>query len=568
MRRLGTSGLWALFLPAVKPGDKYKYEIVDANGMLRLKADPFAFATEKPPGTASVVFASDYQWADSEWIGARERSDPLHTPFAVYECHLGSWRTVPEDGDRPLTYRELADQLPAYIREHGFTHVEFLPIAEHPYAPSWGYQVSAYYAPTARFGSPDDFRYLVDRLHEEGIGVIVDWVPAHFPKDDFALARFDGTALYEHADPRQGEHPDWGTLVFNFGRNEVRNFLLANALFWVAEYHIDGLRVDAVASMLYLDYSRKEGEWIPNKFGGRENLEAVDFLKQFNTTVLGKYPGVVTVAEESTAWPMVSRPTYVGGLGFMFKWNMGWMHDTLDYFHHEPVHRKYHHHELTFGMLYAFTENFVLPLSHDEVVHGKGSLIGKMPGDEWQRFANLRLLFGCMYAQPGKKLLFMGGEFGQVKEWSHEESLEWHVLQYPCHAGLQKWVEDLNHMYRREPALYELDFDPAGFEWIDCSDSDNSVVTFIRKGHSTDDIILVACNFTPVPRTNYRVGVPRGGYWHEIANSDATHYWGGNWGNFGGVEATPVPFHNRPWSVSITLPALAIVFFKSKGQRG
>jgi 1,4-alpha-glucan branching enzyme len=563
MRRLGTSGLWELFLPAVKAGDKYKYEIVDANGMLRLKADPFAFATETPPGTASVVFNSEYDWRDGDWIGARERSDPLHSPFAVYECHLGSWRTVPEEGDRPLTYRELADQLPPYLQEHGFTHVEFLPIAEHPYAPSWGYQVSAYYAPTARFGSPDDFRYLVDQLHQAGIGVLVDWVPAHFPKDDFALARFDGTALYEHADPRQGEHPDWGTLVFNFGRNEVRNFLLANALFWVAEYHIDGLRVDAVASMLYLDYSRKEGEWIPNRFGGRENLEAVDFLKEFNTTVLGKYPGVVTMAEESTAWPMVSRPTYVGGLGFMFKWNMGWMHDTLDYFHHEPIHRRYHHHELTFGMLYAFTENFVLPLSHDEVVHGKGSLLQKMPGDRWQQLANLRTLLAWMWAHPGKKLLFMGAEMAQDREWAHDRSLDWHLLQHPSHEGVDKLLKTLNLLYKERPALWEQDFEWTGFAWIDANDTDQSVLSFLRYPRDRDNGKPLACvaNLTPVPREGYRIGVPRGGWWRETLNTDATDFWGSGVVN-GGAMADGYAWHGHDQSLSLTLPPLGVVWLE------
>jgi 1,4-alpha-glucan branching enzyme len=563
MRRLGTSGLWELFLPDAKRGDKYKFEIIDANGQLRLKADPFAFATENPPGTASVVWQSEYSWNDAGWIRAREESDPLHSPFTVYECHLGSWKTVPEDGDRPLTYREMAEQLPAYLTEHGFTHVEFLPVAEHPFGGSWGYQVSAYYAPTARFGTPDDFRFLVDKLHEAGIGVLVDWVPAHFPKDDFALARFDGTALYEHADPRQGEHPDWGTLVFNFGRNEVRNFLLANALFWVAEYHIDGLRVDAVASMLYLDYSRKEGEWVPNKFGGRENLDAVEFLKEFNITVLGKYPGVVTVAEESTAWPMVSRPTYVGGLGFTLKWNMGWMHDTLDYFHHEPVHRRYHHHELTFGMLYAFTENFVLPLSHDEVVHGKGSLLQKMPGDRWQQLANLRALYAWMWAHPGKKLLFNGAELAQDREWSHDRSLDWHLLDHPSHAGVDKLLKTLNLLYKERPSLWEQDFEWTGFAWIDANDTDQSVLSFLRYPADRDNGKPLACiaNLTPVPREGYRVGVPRGGWWHEILNTDATDFWGSGVVN-GGVMADGYAWHGHDQSLALTLPPLAVVWLE------
>jgi 1,4-alpha-glucan branching enzyme len=563
MRRLGISGLWELFLPDVGVGQKYKYEIIDANGQLRLKMDPFAFATEVPPGTAGVVWQTRYQWNDADWIRAREQRDPLHSPFTVYECHLGSWRTVPEEDNRPLTYRELAEQLPAYLQEHGFTHVEFLPIAEHPYSPSWGYQVSAYYAPTARFGSPDDFRYLVDKLHEAGIGVLVDWVPAHFPKDDFALARFDGTALYEHADPRQGEHPDWGTLVFNFGRNEVRNFLLANALFWVNEYHIDGLRVDAVASMLYLDYSRKEGEWVPNKFGGRENLEAVDFLKEFNTTVLGKYPGVITVAEESTAWPMVSRPTYVGGLGFMFKWNMGWMHDTLDYFHHEPIHRKYHHHELTFGMLYAFTENFCLPLSHDEVVHGKGSLLQKMPGDRWQQLANMRTLLAWMWAHPGKKLLFMGAEMAQDREWAHDRSLDWHLLQHPSHAGVDKLLKTLNLLYKDRPALWEQDFEWTGFSWIDANDSDQSVLSFLRLPADQDGGRPLACiaNLTPVPREGYRIGVPRGGWWREVLNTDAEDFWGSGVVN-GSVSADGYAWHGHDQSLALTLPPLGVVWLE------
>jgi 1,4-alpha-glucan branching enzyme len=563
MRRLGTSGLWELFIPSVGKGQKYKYEIIDANGQLRLKADPFAFASELPPGTASVVFQSEYTWNDERWIRAREESDPMHSPFTVYECHLGSWRTVPEDGDRPLTYRELAEQLPAYLNERSFTHVEFLPVAEHPYAPSWGYQVSAYYAPTSRFGSPDDFRFLVDKLHEADIGVIVDWVPAHFPKDDFALARFDGTALYEHSDPRQGEHPDWGTLVFNFGRNEVRNFLLANALFWVAEYHIDGLRVDAVASMLYLDYSRKEGEWVPNKFGGRENLEAVEFLKEFNITVLGKHPGVVTIAEESTAWPMVSRPTYVGGLGFTLKWNMGWMHDTLDYFSHEPVHRRFHHHELTFGMLYAFTENFVLPLSHDEVVHGKGSLLGKMPGDRWQQLANLRTLYAWMWAHPGKKLLFMGAEMAQDREWAHDRSLDWHLLDHPSHAGVDKLLQSLNYLYKERPSLWEQDFEWTGFSWIDANDTDQNVLSFLRFPADRELGKPLACiaNLSPVPREGYRIGVPRGGWWKEVLNTDATDFWGSGVVN-GGAMADGYGWHGHDQSLSLTLPPLGVVWLE------
>jgi len=569
LRPRGQSGIWEGFIPGLQRGELYKYHIKSRfNGYQVDKTDPFAIYRQVPPETASRIWDLNYEWGDQEWMANRRGRNSLSSPQSIYEVHLGSWARVPEEGNRPLTYREMAKKLADYVVRMGFTHVEFLPVMEHPFAGSWGYQTTGYFAPTSRFGTPQDFMYLIDYLHQHGIGVYLDWVPSHFPTDEHGLAYFDGTHLFEHADPRQGFHPDWGSYIFNYGRNEVRSFLMSSALMWLDIYHADGLRVDAVASMLYLDYSRKEGEWIPNQYGGRENLEAISFLRRFNTSIYQAHPDVQTVAEESTAWPMVSKPTYVGGLGFGMKWDMGWMHDMLVYMGQDPIFRKYHHNTLTFRMLYAFTENFVLPLSHDEVVHGKGSLIGKMPGDEWQRFANLRLLFGWMYAQPGKKLLFMGGEFGQVKEWSHDESLEWHVLQYPCHAGLQKWVEDLNHMYRREPALYEIDSDPGGFEWIDCSDSQNSVVSFIRKGHSTDDIVLAACNFTPVPRTNYRFGVPRGGYWHEIANSDAAQYWGGNWGNFGGVEATPVPFHNRPWSISITIPALAIVFFKNKGQRG
>jgi 1,4-alpha-glucan branching enzyme len=565
----GESGIWEGFIPGFGRGELYKYHVASRfNGYQADKTDPFAVYRQVPPDTASRVWDLQYEWGDREWMEKRHRHNSLSSPQSIYEVHLGSWARVPEEDNRFLTYRELAQKLTDYLLRMGFTHVEFLPIMEHPFSGSWGYQTTGYFAPTSRHGTPQDFMYLIDHLHQHGIGVYLDWVPSHFPTDEHGLAYFDGTHLFEHADPRQGFHPDWGSYIFNYGRNEVRSFLMSSALMWLDVYHADGLRVDAVASMLYLDYSRKEGEWIPNQFGGRENLEAINFLRRFNTDVYEAHPDVQTMAEESTSWPMVSRPTYVGGLGFGMKWDMGWMHDILEYIRQEPIYRKYHHNSLTFRMLYAFTENFVLPFSHDEVVHGKGSLIGKMPGDEWQRFANLRLLLGFMYAQPGKKLLFMGCEFGQVREWTHDGSLEWHVLQYPSHAGLQKWVEDLNHVYRREPALYEIDSDPAGFEWIDCADSDQSILTFMRKGQSADDLLLVACNFTPVPRTNYRIGVPRGGYWHEIANSDAGQYWGGNWGNLGGVEASPASHHGRPWSVSITLPALSISFFKSKGQRG
>ncbi|HEX5411604.1 MAG TPA: 1,4-alpha-glucan branching protein GlgB [Terriglobia bacterium] len=568
LRSRGQSGIWEGFIPGLRRGELYKYHIASRYHNYRVdKADPFAIYRQVPPDTASRVWDLQYEWGDRQWMAKRYEHDSLASPQSIYEVHLGSWARVPEEGNRPLTYREMAQKLTDYVLRMGFTHVEFLPIMEHPFSGSWGYQTTGYFAPTSRYGTPQDFMSLIDYLHQHGIGVYLDWVPSHFPTDEHGLAYFDGTHLFEHADPRQGFHPDWGSYIFNYGRNEVRSFLMSSALMWMDVYHADGLRVDAVASMLYLDYSRKEGEWIPNQYGGRENLDAINFLRRFNTDVYQAHPDAQTVAEESTAWPMVSRPTYVGGLGFGMKWDMGWMHDMLEYMRQEPIYRKYHHNSLTFRMLYAFTENFVLPLSHDEVVHGKGSLIGKMPGDEWQRFANLRLLLGCMYAQPGKKLLFMGGEFGQVKEWNHDESLEWHVLQHPNHSGLQKWVEDLNHVYRREPALYEIDSDPAGFEWIDCSDSDQSVLTFMRRGKSTDDAILVACNFTPVPRTNYRIGVPRGGYWQEIANSDAGKYWGGNWGNLGGVEASPASHHGRPWSISAVLPALSILFFKSRGQR-
>jgi 1,4-alpha-glucan branching enzyme len=496
----------------------------------------------------------------------RHKHNALDAPIAIYEVHLGSWMRVPEEGHRPLTYRELAPKLAEYAERMGFTHVEFLPVMEHPFAGSWGYQTTGYFAPTSRYGTPQDFMYLIDYLHQHGIGVILDWVPSHFPTDEHGIGFFDGTHLYEHSDPQKGLHPDWDSFIFNYGRNEVRSFLISSALFWLDKYHVDGLRVDAVASMLYLDYSRKEGEWIPNKYGGRENLEALAFLRRFNEEVYKNYPDVQTIAEESTAWPMVSRPTYVGGLGFGLKWDMGWMHDTLDYMTKNPIFRKYHHNELTFRMLYAFTENFALPLSHDEVVHGKGSLLGKMPGDDWQKFANLRLLLGYMYAQPGKKLLFMGGEFGQWWEWNHDSSLDWHLLTFPPHSSLQRWVEDLNRLYRSESVLHGLEFDPAGFEWVDCSDFERSVISFIRKGRSTGDIILVVCNFTPTPRFNYRVGAPRGGFWREVLNSDAQQYGGSGHGNLGGVEAAPIPYHGRSYSLNLTLPPLGVVFLKSAEQ--
>jgi 1,4-alpha-glucan branching enzyme len=560
------SGIWEGFVPGVGQGDIYKYFVASRHRLYRVdKADPFAFFCEPPPRTGSVVWDLDYTWDDEAWMRDRHQRHSLHSPIAIYEVHLGSWMRVPEENHRSLTYRELAPKLAEYVVRLGFTHVELLPVMEHPFYGSWGYQTTGYFAPTNRYGTPQDFMYFVDHLHQNGIGVILDWVPSHFPSDEHGLAYFDGTHLYEHSDVRKGFHPDWSSYIFNYGRNEVRAFLTSSALFWLDKYHVDGLRVDAVASMLYLDYSRKEGEWIPNQYGGRENLEAIGLLRQLNENVYKNHPDVQMVAEESTAWPMVSRPTYLGGLGFGMKWDMGWMHDTLHYMAQDPIHRKYHHNNLTFRMLYAFTENFVLSLSHDEVVHGKGSLLRKMPGDDWQKFANLRLLLGWMYGQPGKKLLFMGCEFGQWSEWYHEASLEWHLAKYAPHAGLQKWMGDLNKLYRSESALHEFDFDPAGFEWIDCQDSDNSVITFIRKGSTADDVLIVACNFTPVPRMNYRVGTPRGGFWREVLNSDATVYGGGGWGNMGGLEAAPISFHGRSYSLSLALPALSVVFLKSEG---
>jgi 1,4-alpha-glucan branching enzyme len=569
MRSLGSSGVWELFIPGVQAGAKYKFEVLSADGHILLKADPVAFAAEQPPGTASIVVDSSYEWADWDWLHHRDEEGAaaqLTKPMSAYEVHLGSWRHG-EDG-QSLTYRELAEQLPAYCEEMGFTHVEFMPVAEHPFGGSWGYQVSSYFAPTSRFGSPDDFRALVDALHQCGIGVIVDWVPAHFPRDEWALARFDGTALYEHEDPRKGTQPDWGTLVFNFGRNEVRNFLISNALYWLEEFHIDGLRVDAVASMLYLDYSRKEGEWVPNVFGGRENLEAVAFLKEMNEVVYGEHPGAMTIAEESTAWPAVSRPTYLGGLGFGFKWNMGWMHDTLDYFSKEPVYRRFHHNELTFGLLYAFTENFVLPLSHDEVVHGKGSLLNKMPGDRWQQLANLRSLYAWMWAHPGKQLLFMGGEIAQEREWSHDRSLDWHVLQWDGHRGVQSLVRCLNSVYRATPALWGRDFAPDGFRWIDASDVDSNVLSFVRFSSAaphTDAPLVCIANLSPVVREGYRVGLPVGGEWREVLNTDASDFGGGGVGNGGSVQAVDETWHGLPASASVTLPPLAVLWLTPSG---
>jgi len=557
----GRSGIWQSFIPGVNKGSLYKYQIISRYQNYRVdKADPFSFYNEIPPKTASIVWDLDYEWGDQEWMQERHHHNSLDGPITIYEVHLGSWMRVPEDGNRSLSYREIASTLADYVIKLGFTHVELLPVMDHPFFGSWGYQITGYFAPTACYGTPQDFMYLIDYLHQHGISVILDWVPSHFPTDEHGLGFFDGTHLYEHSDSRKGFHPDWSSYIFNYSRHEVRSFLLSSGLFWLDKYHIDGLRVDGVASMLYLDYSRRDGDWIPNQYGGRENIEAISFLRRFNEEVYKNYPDVQTIAEESTAWPMVSRPTYLGGLGFGMKWDMGWMHDMLEYISNDPVHRKFHHNKLTFRMLYAFTENFVLSLSHDEVVHGKGSLLGRMPGDDWQKFANLRLLLSYMYSQPGKKLLFMGGEFGQWSEWNHDASLEWHLLQYAPHIGIQRLVHDLITLYRSEPALYEFDFDVAGFEWVDCNDSDNSVVSFIRKGHSTTDVILTVCNFTPVVRHNYRVGVPRGGFWREIFNSDASHYYGSGQGNMGGTMADSLPFHGRSYSLNLTLPPLAALF--------
>jgi len=559
----GNSGIWEGFIPGIGKGSIYKYHILSNNHGYRVdKADPFGLLHEKPPRTASVVWDLDYQWGDNEWKNNRRERNSIHSPLSIYEVHLGSWMRASDEHNRPLTYRETAPRLAEYVRRLGFSHVELLPIMEHPFYGSWGYQTTGYFAPTSRFGTPQDFMYMVDYLHQHEIGVILDWVPSHFPSDAHGLAYFDGTHLFEHADSRQGFHPDWKTHIFNYGRNEVRSFLMSSAMFWLDKYHADGLRVDAVASMLYLDYSRKDGEWIPNKYGGRENLEAIDFLRRFNEEVYKEHPDVQTIAEESTSWPMVSKPTYVGGLGFGMKWDMGWMHDTLEYFAHDPIHRRYHHNQLTFRMLYGFTENFVLPLSHDEVVHGKRSLIGKMAGDDWQKFANLRLLFGYMYAQPGKKLLFMGDEFAQWREWAHDASLDWNLTDRPMHNGMQKWVESLNTVYRSERALFELDSEPAGFEWVDCNDNAASVLSLLRKGKSAEDVILVACNFTPIPRLDYQIGVPTSGFWKELLNSDAAEYGGSGMGNFGGKQAEAKPVHGRPFSLTLTLPPLSVVFLK------
>ena len=556
------AGLWELFIPGVRVGDCYKYQVASRfHGYRTARADPCAFYSELRPRTASRVWDIDtYTWCDADWQSAPPVT-PGACPISIYEVHAGSWMRVPEEGHRWLTWRELAVKLRDYIREMGYTHVEFMPVAEYPFDGSWGYQVTGYFAPTSRFGTPSDFMYLIDVLHQSGIGVILDWVPGHFPTDEHGLGYFDGTHLYEHEDPRQGRQFEWNTLLYNFGRTEVRNFLISNALFWFDKYHIDGLRVDAVASMLYLDYARKPGEWIPNRFGGKENLEAIDFVRTLNERVYAEFPRALMIAEESTAWPMVSKPTWLGGLGFGFKWNMGWMHDTLEYASRDPIFRSYHHNEILFSMVYAFSENFILPLSHDEVVFGKGSMLSKMPGDEWQKFANLRLVYGYMFGHPGKKLLFMGGDFGQWNEWNHDASLDWHLLREPRHRQLQRWVRDLNTLMRGEPALFELDCDPEGFEWIDCTDAPRGVLSFIRKSRNGEMLLFIA-NFTPSTHRNYRIGAPLGGLWREILNGDAVLYGGSGQGNMGGVEASPLPLHGRPWSLSVTVPPLAVVAFK------
>ncbi|HPC82593.1 MAG TPA: 1,4-alpha-glucan branching protein GlgB [Thermoanaerobaculaceae bacterium] len=563
LRPTGSSGIWEGFVPGARQGLTYKFHITSRhNGIRAEKADPFAVAAEVPPKSASVLWDLAYEWHDQAWMATRHARNALDSPMALYELHLGSWMRVPEEGHRSLSYRELAPRLVEHVQRMGFTHVELMPVAEHPFFGSWGYQITGYFAPTSRYGTPQDFMYLIDTLHQAGIGVILDWVPSHFPTDGHGLGRFDGTALYEHADPRKGFHPDWGSYIFNYGRHEVRSFLISNAMFWLDVYHMDGLRVDAVASMLYLDYSRKDGEWIPNQYGGRENIEAIDFLRRCNSEIYKAHPDVQVIAEESTAWPMVSRPTYVGGLGFGLKWDMGWMHDTLSYFSRDPIFRTYHHNQLTFRQLYAFHENFVLPLSHDEVVHGKGSLLGKMPGDDWQRFANLRLLYAYMYGQPGKKLLFMGAELAQWREWRHDESLDWHLLQFAPHEGVRLLLADLNRLYRNTPALHELDCHSSGFEWVDCNDAYASVLSFLRRGRDEEELALVACNFTPVPRIGYQLGVPTGGFWREVLNTDAHEYGGSGMGNSGGVMATEGPAHGRPFALTVTLPPLAAVVFR------
>ena len=563
MRCLGSSGIWEIFIPGICEGDLYKFEIKTQSGEIYKKSDPYAFYSELRPETASVVCNIDRsEWQDKEWIKDRDSGNLFEKPVAIYEVHPGSWSRIPEEGARFLTYRELADKLVNYVVEMGYTHIEFMPVAEHPFDGSWGYQVTGYYSVTSRYGKPEDFMYLVDQCHQNGIGVILDWVPAHFPKDGHGLARFDGTALYEHADVRQGEHPDWGTHIFNFDRNEVRNFLVSNAVFWFEKYHIDGLRVDAVASMLYLDYGKKSGEWIPNRHGGKENIGAIEFLRQLNTTVYQYFPGIMMIAEESTSWALVSKPPYVGGLGFSFKWNMGWMNDYLRYISMDPIYRKYHHNSLTFSIMYAMSENFINVLSHDEVVHGKCSMMGKMPGDYWQKFAGLRVSYGYMYGHPGKILLFMGGEFGQFIEWDYKRSLDWHLLEYDMHKKLQRFVKDLNRIYTGEKALYQVDFSYEGFEWIDCNDSDHSVVSFIRKGKNWQDMLLIVCNFTPVVYENYRIGAPYDVFFSELLNSDSEIYGGSNAGYFGGVRAEQIQYHGKPYSLNLRVPPLAMVILK------
>ena len=566
MRRSGKSGVWELFIPGLRAGELYKY-VINTAGQQFFKADPYAFMMEVPPDTSSVVYTSNYKFRDRAWIAKRTRREAWRESLSIYEIHLGSWRRIAEEDNRPLTYRELAPVLADYVIENGFTHVEFLPLKEHPYGPSWGYQVSAFYAPSSRYGTPDDFRFLVDHLHQAGVGVIMDWVPAHFPKDAFALGRFDGTALYEHLDPRKGEHPDWGTYIFNYGRHEVRNFLIANALYWLREFHLDGLRVDAVASMLYLDYSRKEGEWVPNEFGGRENLEAISLLKELNEITHRECPGTLMIAEESTAWAQVTAPVYAGGLGFDFKWNMGWMHDTLKYFQTDPLFRGGNHNALTFGLLYAWSENFILPFSHDEVVHMKGALVNKMPGEEWQKFANLRALYGYMWAHPGKKLLFMGGEFGQGREWTEEESLDWHLLEQPIHKGVQLLIEDLNKLYAKHPALFEADSDPSGFSWIEVDNAVENIVAFRRTAPSTGKEIICVSNFSPVIREKHRIGLPRKGTYKQLLNTDNEKYCGGGFGVVKSIRAEKTPWHGMEYSAVITLPPLGTLWFEAPVRR-
>lgn len=565
--RADSSGIWEGFIADLGVGALYKYHLVSRDtGYAVEKADPFAFLSEPPPRTASIVSNPAYQWSDQSWMARRGAASALNAPIAIYEMHLGSWRRVPEEGDRMLTYREIAARLPAYLVELGFTHVEFMPVTEHPFYGSWGYQTTGYFAPTARYSTPADFAFLIDALHQCGIAVILDWVPSHFPTDQHGLCYFDGTHLFEHADPRQGFHPEWNSSIFNYGRDEVRSILISSAAFWLDRYHIDGLRVDAVASMLYRDYARNPGEWVPNAHGGRENEEAIRFVQALNESIYGGFPGTQTFAEESTAWPMVSRPTDMGGLGFGFKWNMGWMHDTLDYLRRDPIWRRYHQGQWTFSIWYAFHENFVLPLSHDEVVHGKGSLLEKMPGDRWQKFANLRLLFGYMYGHPGKKLLFMGSEIAQWREWSHDRSLDWHLMEYADHQGIARLVCDLNRLYRTQPALHERDFDTGGFQWADMQDAEQSVISFYRQARDPDDAILIVCNATPVPRVNYRLGVAHRGLWKELLNTDANIYGGSGWGNMGGIEAVPVGAHRQQYSLTLTLPPLGVLFFKRPRQ--